>query len=554
MSKIKETIKLYIIFTVNFLFFIFLDSSLNSQYLTNGALTGPLDQDHIAPYGWNAQECDSNSTPNVYTSYFSNQTDSTIIPVDTPTFVVLRARGKYYADTFWYPPETREFLAQKLIKPLEVNSCFMLSVDLCTDLKMTVDDLQDSNKSYPVTLEIWGSNSICTKDTLLYVSKPISNTSWQDYHFNFSVTDTSYSVIRLAIQWDLVHIQSEPYNGILLLDHVRLIKIASMDTIKSAIITYKGDGKTTLTADSTGDSYEWNPNYNLSPQNTQSTTIQWYDPSNHIYTVIISKNSTTCPLLEIFNVKFNCDSISSQKIIDTVYYKYFEKVTLHANPGGVHYYWKPKTNLSDTTICCPYLTGFDTLYTVQILDRYGCGPFQVFKISANCDSLVPGKSALVLDTILDKDHPGILLKPKIGMVDNCSWTPLDGLSVSADCQSAWASPIVEKTYTVTVKDSFACTHNELFHIKYVFFVPNFITPNGDGHNDCFKIFGLPEKTNLKIFDKNGTLVFSASPYNDSNCWEGKDNSGKPLGSGTYWFVLNNPEQGLIKKGFVFLKR
>ena len=113
---------------------------------------------------------------------------------------------------------------------------------------------------------------------------------------------------------------------------------------------------------------------------------------------------------------------------------------------------------------------------------------------------------------------------------------------------------MEKTYTVTVKDSFGCYHKERFNIKYNLFVPNFISPNNDGYNDCFKIYGLPEKTSIRIFDKSGTLLFSASPYNESNWWRGTDNKGAPLEAGTYWFVLDNHAQGLIKKGFVFLRR
>jgi len=86
------------------------------------------------------------------------------------------------------------------------------------------------------------------------------------------------------------------------------------------------------------------------------------------------------------------------------------------------------------------------------------------------------------------------------------------------------------------------------------FIPNVITPNGDGYNDCFKIIGLPRNTIIRIFDKSGENVYSANNYSDSNCWEGKDNRGINLETGTYWYFLENREAGLFQKGFVFLKR
>ena len=560
--------KLQIIFILHLLFQGSCNIQMNSQtLLRNGSLDGPfpLDQDRQPPYEWHAQECDTPNTfntPNIYTTDFSYQLDSTIYPFVDSTFVALRARGKYYDTTAGYPAETREYLVQTLTDSLEANSCYNFSAYLRTDLKMNVTDLYDSGIGYPVTLEIWGSNDICTvQDSLpLAVSKPVSNPDWRRYNIRFCTNDKSYADIRLRVSWDPGTKNGVPYNGILYMDSLNLVNICKgSDTINHSLV-YEGDNKTILTVVTAGNSFKWNPNKNLSADTGRSVVMEWFDTLqnksiNYYYATVARQGQ--CPVIEKFKVKFNCETLYPKNILDTLYYKYFHKVTLNTYPGGVKYIWEPITNLSDPSGCCPYLTGFDTSYSVTIIDRYNCRLHQYFQIKALCDSLVPGRVALVMDTILDKDHPSILLKPKVSHVDNCSWKPPVGLVIAADCQTAEATPIAETTYTVSIIDSFNCPHDEKFHIRVEMFIPNFISPNGDQYNQCFKVFGLPDKTSLKIFDKSGALVFSVDNYDpsdDTKCWAGINNNNHPVETGTYWYVLSNPGTGLLKRGFVFVRR
>lgn len=68
------------------------------------------------------------------------------------------------------------------------------------------------------------------------------------------------------------------------------------------------------------------------------------------------------------------------------------------------------------------------------------------------------------------------------------------------------------------------------------YVPDGITPNGDGVNDQLIIEGIEnhEENELLIFDRWGNLIFQASPY--KNSWEGNyNNVGLP--EGAYYYVL-----------------
>lgn len=65
-------------------------------------------------------------------------------------------------------------------------------------------------------------------------------------------------------------------------------------------------------------------------------------------------------------------------------------------------------------------------------------------------------------------------------------------------------------------------------------VPNIITPSADGHNDQWKIPGLPPGTRLHLYSRWGQLVHQTDSY--ANDW-----AAQGLPAGTYYFVLDNPQ-------------
>ncbi|MEZ4961741.1 MAG: PKD domain-containing protein [Saprospiraceae bacterium] len=69
------------------------------------------------------------------------------------------------------------------------------------------------------------------------------------------------------------------------------------------------------------------------------------------------------------------------------------------------------------------------------------------------------------------------------------------------------------------------------------FVPNIITPNGDGTNDAFFVNCLEDQfpnNSIKIFNRWGDLVYQSEPY--KNDWKGTY-KGDPLPPGTYFYIL-----------------
>jgi len=72
------------------------------------------------------------------------------------------------------------------------------------------------------------------------------------------------------------------------------------------------------------------------------------------------------------------------------------------------------------------------------------------------------------------------------------------------------------------------------------FIPNAITPNGDGINDVWEIEGLKYFTGntVAIFNRWGEKLFGTTNYDNS--WDGTYN-GKLLASGTYYYVILTDE-------------
>ena len=83
------------------------------------------------------------------------------------------------------------------------------------------------------------------------------------------------------------------------------------------------------------------------------------------------------------------------------------------------------------------------------------------------------------------------------------------------------------------------------------YIPNVITPNGDGKNDLFVVIGLdryPGST-LRIFNRWGSEVYQSEDYH--NDW-----GGSGLNAGTYYYVLtaNTPTGKQTYKGWVEIIR
>ena len=127
-----------------------------------------------------------------------------------------------------------------------------------------------------------------------------------------------------------------------------------------------------------------------------------------------------------------------------------------------------------------------------------------------------------------------------------------------DSDTVVAKPEITTVYQVWVTDSATgCISRDTITVivrdKDNIFIPNAITPNGDGVNDTWIIRDLAEIKNneVMIFSRWGDVLFTARPYN--NDWDGTYN-GKPLPAGTYYYILKLDDLGEVRDGNITIIR
>src|SRR5690606_13783681 len=90
-------------------------------------------------------------------------------------------------------------------------------------------------------------------------------------------------------------------------------------------------------------------------------------------------------------------------------------------------------------------------------------------------------------------------------------------------------------YVVYVRDKNGCgiTVQE----AYLMYYPKFFTPNKDGYNDNWQLYGSKNepKNIIYIYDRFGKLLKQLNPTDRG--WDGTFNGSK-LPTSDYWFVLN----------------
>ncbi|HSC39067.1 MAG TPA: gliding motility-associated C-terminal domain-containing protein, partial [Chitinophagaceae bacterium] len=83
--------------------------------------------------------------------------------------------------------------------------------------------------------------------------------------------------------------------------------------------------------------------------------------------------------------------------------------------------------------------------------------------------------------------------------------------------------------------------------------PNAFSPNGDGINDYWVIDGLdtyPESV-TDVFNRYGQRVFHSTGY--PRPWDGGFN-GRPLPTGTYYYIIDRKNGFPLLTGWVFIVR
>ena len=168
-------------------------------------------------------------------------------------------------------------------------------------------------------------------------------------------------------------------------------------------------------------------------------------------------------------------------------------------------------------------------YSLTITNAAGCKVDTSFVIgndSAFSLSVFPTDTTIQLG-----NSAAIMAIPHGDGISFMYWDPSEYVQCDT-CASTSAAPIQTMLYHVSVVSDSGCTAVDSILVNvvpfYNIFIPNVFTPNGDGNNDEFQVFGQKsdwKEFNIKMFDRWGEKVFES---NDMNfLWNGMY-KGKPL--------------------------
>ncbi len=132
-------------------------------------------------------------------------------------------------------------------------------------------------------------------------------------------------------------------------------------------------------------------------------------------------------------------------------------------------------------------------------------------------------------------------------LDSIAWSPGDFLSAT-NVLNPVVNPLQSQQYTLTIADINGCTASasllvDLDRNRNVY-VPNAISPNGDGRNDEFRLFacrGVGSVLSARVFDRWGGLVYESidmAPVCDGGLvlWDGEIN-GEEAPIGVYVYII-----------------
>ena len=178
-------------------------------------------------------------------------------------------------------------------------------------------------------------------------------------------------------------------------------------------------------------------------------------------------------------------------------------------------------------------------YQLVIIDQYGCTSEQ----SALLED--PVEPELILPEWVPIEFgDSTLLTPLATIpshqVASWTWTPAEGLSCT-DCEQPWAKPFRTTLYRLEIVDLNGCTDEAQVTVvvskNRQVYAPNIFSPNEDGQNDRFTLFGRAVQviSFLEIFDRWGNKVYRGEQLeinNTSMGWDGTFN-GEPLNPGVF---------------------
>jgi len=171
-------------------------------------------------------------------------------------------------------------------------------------------------------------------------------------------------------------------------------------------------------------------------------------------------------------------------------------------------------------------------YQINVQDQKGCTDSIDVEITSPPPLIVDAGPDVTVDLCFESQLSGSYSPEQAG--DSIMWSaadPLDNNSLSClDCLDPIAVAPGQTTYILTVTDLVGCSASDEMTVfveeDYPIYGPTAFTPNGDGFNEMYTLYGGPAAIIIRefyIYDRWGELIFFREdlPLNDPSLgWDG----------------------------------
>ena len=182
-----------------------------------------------------------------------------------------------------------------------------------------------------------------------------------------------------------------------------------------------------------------------------------------------------------------------------------------------------------------------------VTDQLGCELRDTFEIFPG--ETLEGEAEDVVIRTGDEAVLGITTNRNDGQIASWRWRNLSDSLACLNCPDPRVSPLESFVAEVTVMDSNGCVlilqQNVIVEEEDLIYMPSGFSPNGDGVNDIFTVFGDRELVNgvnfFRVFDRWGNLVFTRENFqvNDPlSGWTGEGPDGQISQSGVYIYSVS----------------
>jgi gliding motility-associated-like protein len=209
-----------------------------------------------------------------------------------------------------------------------------------------------------------------------------------------------------------------------------------------------------------------------------------------------------------------------------------EKTTLYAS-GGNSFSWTPSYGLNITNgsgvVANPKIT---TIYTVEVSHNSYCGKTTTVMVTVNPKpDVYAGR-----DTSYNLNDAIFINAVGTGTL---TWVSGEGI-ICRDCPYTQVYPTRNTCYVVQASNDYGCSVTDDICIDltedFTIYIPNSFTPNNDGLNDVFMIYGENiSQVSMDIFDRWGVRIFGSTDYKLG--WDGKY-KGTLCEEGTYTYIVS----------------